>query len=111
MTNFSKYDVVVVKFPFASSLKYKARPSVILSSDIYNESKRETLIILAISSSKENKLDFELEIHNWQKAGLLKSSIFKSSIATIEKEFVISKLGRLDEEDSKKLEKMIEVIC
>ena len=111
MTNFSKYDVVVVKFPFASSLKYKARPAVILSSDIYNENKRETLIILAISSSKENKLDFELEIQNWQKAGLLKSSIFKSSIATIEKEFVISKLGRLDEEDSKKLEKMIEVIC
>ena len=111
MTNFSKYDVVVVKFPFASSLKYKARPAVILSSDIYNENKRETLIILAISSSKENKLDFELEIQNWQKAGLLKSSIFKSSIATIEKESVISKLGRLEEEDSKKLEKMIEVIC
>ncbi|MBU0924977.1 type II toxin-antitoxin system PemK/MazF family toxin [bacterium] len=111
MTNFLKYDVVVVKFPFASSLKYKARPAVILSSDIYNQNKRETLIILAISSSKENKLDFELEIHNWQKAGLLKSSIFKSSIATIEKEFVISKLGKLDEEDSKKLEKMIEVIC
>ena len=111
MTNFSKYDVVVVKFPFASSLKYKARPAVILSSDIYNESKRETLIILAISSSKENKLDFELEIQNWQKAGLLKSSIFKSSIATIEKESVISKLGRLEEEDSKKLEKMIEVMC
>ena len=110
MTNFSKYDVVVVKFPFASSLKYKARPAVILSSDIYNENKRETLIILAISSSKENKLDFELEIQNWQKAGLLKSSIFKSSIATIEKESVISKLGRL-EEDSKKLEKMIEVMC
>lgn len=29
MINFSKYDVVVVKFPFASSLKYKARPAVI----------------------------------------------------------------------------------
>ena len=27
------------------------------------------------------------------------------------KEFIISKLGRLDEEDSKKLEKMIEVMC
>ena len=40
MINFSKYDVVVVKFPFASSLKYKARPAVILSSDIYNDSKR-----------------------------------------------------------------------
>ena len=29
----------------------------------------------------------------------------------VEKELIISKLRRLDEEDSKKLEKMIEVIC
>ena len=111
MTDFSKYDVVVVKFPFASSLKYKARPAVVISSDIYNENKRETLIILAISSSKENKLDFELEIHNWQEAGLLKSSIFKSSIATIEKEFVITKLGNLNNEDMRRLEEMLAVIC
>lgn len=37
MTSFSKYDVVVVKFPYASSLKYKARPAVVISSDLYNE--------------------------------------------------------------------------
>ena len=57
MTSFSKYDIVVVKFPFASSLKYKARP------------------------------------------------------ATIEKDFVISKLGRLDDSDINQLEKMIGEIC
>lgn len=34
MINFLKYDVVVVRFPFASSLKYKARPAVVISSDI-----------------------------------------------------------------------------
>jgi len=37
MTNFYKYDVVVVKFPFASSLRYKARPAVIVSSNQYNK--------------------------------------------------------------------------
>lgn len=31
----NKYDVVVVKFPFASSLKYKARPAVIVSTEYY----------------------------------------------------------------------------
>lgn len=95
MINFSKYDLVVVKFPFASSLKYKARPAVILSSDIYNE----------------NKLDFELEIKEWEKTGLLKPSIFKASIATIEKDFVISKLGTLLENDITRLEKLVKVIC
>lgn len=111
MINFLKYDVVVVRFPFASSLKYKARPAVVISSDIYNENKRETLFILAISSSMENKFDFELDIHNWKESGLLKPSIFKSSIATIEKDSILGKLGSLSSEDIQRLEKMIAVMC
>mgnify|MGYP002635653310 FL=1 len=111
MTSFSKYDVVVVKFPFASSLKYKARPAIVVSSDLYNENSRETLLILAVSSSVENKLDFELEICNWEESGLLKPSIFKSAIATIEKDFVISQLGSLTQSDRDRMEKLIEVIC
>ena len=111
MINFSKYDIVVVKFPFASSLKYKARPAVVVSSDIYNENRRETLIILAISSSKDNKLDLELDVLNWEKVGLLKPSIFKSSVTTIEKNFVLQKLGKLDKENIKRLETMIGAIC
>lgn len=111
MTSFSKYDVVVVKFPFASSLKYKARPAVVISSDIYNENGRDTSLILAISSSVENKLGFELEIKNWERSGLLKPSIFKSSIATIENSFIVSKLGCLNDEDVKRLDKFLEIIC
>jgi len=111
MTSFSKYDIVVVKFPFASSLKYKARPAVIISSNMYNKNERDTLLILAISSSKENKLNFEMDIQDWKESGLLKPSIFKSSIATIEKDFIITKLGKLNDADIIKLERVIEVIC
>ena len=111
MTNFYKYDVVVVRFPFASSLKYKARPAVVISSNIYNENKRETIFIMAISSSKDNKLDFEKEINDWKKAGLLKQSIFKSSIATIEKQAIIKVLGKLRSADIKRLDSMIDALC
>lgn len=111
MINFSKYDVVVVRFPYASSLKYKARPAVVISSDLYNENSRNTLLILAVSSSTQNKLDFELEIQKWKEAGLLKPSIFKSALATIEKDFVVNKLGSLTPHDIDRLEKFIEVIC
>jgi mRNA interferase MazF len=111
MINFSKFDVVVVKFPFASSLKYKARPAVIISSDIYNENSRNTSLILAISSNVENKLGFELEIKNWEKSGLLKPSIFKASVATIENNFIINKLGTLNDDDTKRINKFLEIIC
>jgi len=111
MISFSKYDIIVVKFPFASSLKYKARPAIVVSSDLYNENSRETLLILAVSSSIKNRLDFELEILHWKESGLLKPSIFKSALATIEKSFVISKLGSLKQSDVKRMEKLMEVIC
>lgn len=111
MINFYKYDVVVVKFPFASSLRYKARPAVVVSSDVYNENGRNTLLILAISSMIDTKLDFELELQNWKEAGLLKQSVFKSSIATVEKDFIITKLGTLSENDKHRLDKLIKIIC
>lgn len=111
MTNISKYDVVVVKFPFASSLKYKARPAIVISSDLYNQNERNTVLILAISSSYTNKLNFEMNILDWENSGLLKPSIFKSAIATIEKEFVITKIGKLSQRDIRQLEDLIEIMC
>ncbi|MFP4333383.1 MAG: type II toxin-antitoxin system PemK/MazF family toxin [Campylobacterales bacterium] len=111
MTDFSKYDVVVVKFPFASSLKYKARPAVVVSSDLYNQNKRDTLLILAISSSKQNRLDIEKDVLDWEDAGLLEPSIFKAAIATIEKDFVINSIGRLSSADRQTLDNMINTIC
>ena len=111
MINFCKYDIVVVKFPFASSTKYKARPAVIISSDIYNVNSRETLLILAISSAVNSKLNFEIELQNWKESGLLKKSVFKSSIATIEKEFVLTKLGTLSDIDRNRLNKLIKTMC
>ena len=111
MTDISKFDVVIVKFPFASSLKYKARPAVVISSEIYNENKRDTVLILAISSNIDEKLDFEKELIDWEAAGLLKASIFKSAVATIEKTHILTKVGSLCERDKTVLRKMIETIC
>ena len=66
---------------------------------------------MAISSSHENKLDFEIDVENWKDAGLLKPSIFKSAIATIEKEYIVTKIGSLSDKDIKQLDNMIEIIC
>ena len=111
MINISKYDVVVVKFPFASSMKYKARPAVVVSSELYNTKSRGTLLINAISSQVGTKLSFEKEIRGWKEAGLLKPSLFKASVATVEKEYVIAKLGRLSKQDSDILDNFLQSIC
>ena len=112
MTNsLKKFDVIVVKFPFASSLKYKARPAVVISTKDYNNSIRNTIIIMAISSQINSILLLEREISDWKEAGLLKPSIFKSSVATIEKSSVLEKLGCLSEGDRLVLDNILDKIC
>lgn len=112
MINISKYDIVIVKFPFASSLKYKARPAIVISNDMFNnKDPRKTLIILAISSQINSKTDIEPTIKEWESAGLLKESIFKSAIVTIEDSSVLTKIGTLQEEDIFSLEKLLKNIC
>lgn len=45
-----------------------------------------------------------VKLLEYVEAGLLKPSIFKGSVATIEKEFVIRKIGTLTDGDRKNLE-------
>lgn len=111
INSLNKYDIVVVKFPFASSIKYKARPAVVISTNLYHNNGRNTVIILAISSQIESKLQFEPVISQWQESGLLKPSIFKSTIATIEENYIIEKLGTIIGNDRKNLHKLLKDIC
>ncbi len=111
MTNFySKYDIVIVKFPFSDIKAYKARPAVVVSNSFFNQNSRNTIFILAISSKIDTKLEFEPKILDWQKCGLLKQSIFKSAIATIETNMIIHKIGYLTKTDREHLDNLIERI-
>jgi mRNA interferase MazF len=110
INSLSKNDIIVVKFPFASSVKYKARPTVIISNDYYNDNSRNTFIILAISSQIDSKLSIEKDVKFWKEAGLLKPSIFKSSIATVQQDYVLQKLGTLESDDIVILDNLIENI-
>lgn len=106
-SSLSKYDVVVVKFPFSDIAALKARPAAIISNKFYNNNSRNSLLVVGISSKIKSKLDFEKNIEHWQKAGLLKPSIFKSAIATIDKNIVLKQLGSLSEKDIEALEDLL----
>jgi len=58
----------------------------------------------------QTKLTFEPEIEHWQSAGLLKPSILKAAIATIEQDSVLQKLGVLHKTDRQKLDQLLAVI-
>ena len=103
MTAYSFGDIVLVPFPFTDQSTAKKRPAVVVSSDAYNQ-KRPDIIIMAVTSQIRSAAYFgDVVIGAWQPAGLLKPSVIKPIVTTIEKPLVIKTLGKLNKEDRRSL--------
>jgi mRNA interferase MazF len=109
-TSFEFGDVVLVPFPFTDQSTAKKRPAVVVSSDRYHR-ERQDLIILAVTSQVRNEPRVgEAAICEWEEAGLLKPSVLKPLLASIEQGLVIRKLGRLVESDRRALRGVLDLI-
>lgn len=110
MTAYNFGDVVLVPFPFTNQTASKKRPAVVISSEQYNV-ERPDIIIMAVSSQiGPESTVAEATVKNWQAAGLLKPSVMKSILTTIEKGLVLKNLGRLAKEDRQALQGMLQKI-
>jgi mRNA interferase MazF len=103
MTNYEFGDVVLAPFPFTDQTTSKKRPAVVVSSAAYHQD-RSDLIIMAITSQfRPSTAIGEVTISGWKEAGLLKPSVIKPILTTIEKRLILRKLGRLEEQDRRAL--------
>ena len=110
MIRYTFGDVILVPFPFTDQSMTKQRPAVVISSSHYNTA-RPDLILLAITSQVRASLAFgEALVADWQTSGLIKPSVFKPLITTIEQVLVIKRLGNLSTNDKTVLRTVIEKI-
>jgi mRNA interferase MazF len=58
---------------------------------------------MAVTSQLRPQSRFDIPLQDWQPAGLLKPSVMKPVIATIENTLVIRSLGRLSDKDRQML--------
>ena len=85
MTSYRFGDIVLVPFPFTDQTTTKKRPAVVVSSEAYQDKKLD-LILMAVTSQSKPTLAFgEVRVAEWQKAGLLKPSVIKPVLTTVEK--------------------------
>lgn len=97
MTAYNFGDGILVPFPFTDLQQSKQRPAVIVSSARYH-AERPDLILMAITSQVRSPPAFgESAVRDWQAAGLLKPSVIKPVLATLEQRLVRKTLGRLSE--------------
>ena len=105
MTRFEFGDVVLVRVPFTDQRGWKQRPAVVVSGAAYGQA-RSDVILMAVTSRVRSPRGFgEIVIEDWDAAGLLKPSIIKPVLFTIEQRLVVRVLGRLIENDRAALKK------
>ena len=99
--------MVLVPFPFTDQAGTKKRPAVIISSDAYNTTQRDLVIMAVTSQLRPSGALGEALVTGWQAAGLIKPSAIKPVITTIEQVLVIRRLGQLTAEDQQALRNAI----
>ena len=99
MTIYNRGDVVLVPFPFSNQTTTKKRPSVIVSSNVYNNTSSDIVIMAITGKTGKTFTIGECLIEDWQSAGLLKLSSIKPAISTIEQRLVLRILGKLSTKD------------
>jgi mRNA interferase MazF len=104
-------DIIVVPFPFTDkTTTTKKRPAVVVSSEAYHR-ERPDLILMALTSQVQAAPTVsEAAVLHWQEAGLLKPSVIKPLLTTIETSLVRRQLGSLHAEDQVSLRKVIAAI-
>ena len=106
-TSYSFGDIVLVPFPFTDQTGIKKRPAVIVSSAAYHAARRDVVIMAVTSQTRPAGAIGEVQVKDWKGAGLIKPSVIKPVITTIEQTLVIRRLGQLRKEEQEALRKAI----
>jgi mRNA interferase MazF len=106
-TSYSFGDIVLVPFPFTDQSGTKKRPAVVVSSTAYHRARRDVLIMAVTSQTRPTGAIGEVQVKDWKGAGLIKPSVIKPVITTIEASLVIRRLGQLKKEEQEALRNVI----
>ena len=109
-TRYSFGDIVLVPFPFTDQSATKKRPAVVISSNAYQDTRPDLIIMAVTSQVRSTSAIGEMHIRGWKGAGLIKPSVVKPVITTIEASLVLRRLGRLELQEQQTLRTAISTI-
>ena len=102
MTSYNFGDIVLVGFPHTDLQGISKRPAIVL----YVSGDQD--VLLARITTQEYTTETDYKIPDWQKSGLLTESYIRlGKQATIEKRFIIRKLGTLETKDIEVLKSIL----
>ncbi len=103
MPNFSKNEVVLVRYPFSDLTNFKVRPAVVVNAAHVSKD----LFVIALTSKTYSLFAGEFVLVDWRKAGLNVETAVKRGVFTIHEKLVLKKVGKLNNSDAASLEKSL----
>lgn len=98
MQNYQSGSVILLKLPFSDAVTFKLRPVLVLLDTEDDD------VIVARITSQITQTAFDVEIIEWQKAGLMRPSVVRlHKINTVEKRLLERQLGTLQPNDWEKV--------
>ena len=88
-------DVLLVPFPFTDQTTIKKRPAIVISSNRYNQRHQDVILMAVTSQTSALSYPDNLGIQNWKQAGLLKPSVIKPIVMTLQSSLILRRLGAL----------------
>jgi len=114
MTSYKRGDIVLVPFPFTDFSTLKQRPALVISSDVFNRS-REDIILVALTSQTDSASkggNYHIKGAEQKRSGLQREGVvLVGKIITIDQRLIRNTLGALPPktlvEISKRISKII----
>jgi mRNA interferase MazF len=99
MPNYSKNNIILVRYPFSDLSNSKVRPAVVVSTAHASQD-----IIVPLTSKTTKLLSGEFMLLDWLKEGLNVPTGVKRGLYTVENRLAIKVIGELSKVDAQKLE-------
>ena len=103
MPNFSKLEIVLVRYPFSDLTSSKVRPAVVVNAAHVSQD----LFVVALTSKTSGLLAGEFVLADWKLSGLNVETAVKRGIFTIKQSLVKKRVGKLSDADAGQLEKFL----
>ncbi len=104
---FQRGDVVLIPFPFTDLSAKRVRPAVVVSTPEYEQNTGD--IIVAQITSRQHSLPTDYALQDWQSAGLLRPSVVRVKLATINASLVQLRIGQLSSLDLEEVNKRLKL--
>lgn len=104
-------ELLLVPFPFSDQSGRKVRPVIVISNNEFNKSSDEVIVIGVTSNILKDKYTIHLTNNNLDEGKLFtKCSIKIENLLKLDKELIIKKIGKINQETLKSIIDKLSVI-